>query len=80
MVEQYQPPAASVSRYRKVLRDFKANLIRIGTDTTLALCRGNASAVGDKFGIGGWSEGYSVVTEIVKSPDVPVHAAHETLQ
>jgi hypothetical protein len=57
MVEQYQPPAAGVSRYRKVLRDFKANLIRIGTGTTLALCRGNASAVEDKSGIGGWSEG-----------------------
>jgi len=29
---------------------------------------------------GSFDIAYSVVTEIVKSPDVPVHAVHETLQ
>jgi hypothetical protein len=55
--EQDQPPAAGVSRHRKILRDFKSDLIRIGTGTAVTPGRGNGSSVSDRSGISRWSEG-----------------------
>src|SRR5713226_2567900 len=54
--EQDQPPAAGVSRHRKVLRDFKSDLVRIGIGTAVALGGRNGGCVGNSRGIGGRSE------------------------
>src|SRR4051812_21771615 len=55
--EQDQPTTAGVSRHCKILRDFKSNLIRIGTGTTVTRGRGNGGSAGDKAGINRWCEG-----------------------
>src|SRR2546423_5495903 len=54
--EQDQSAAARVSRHRKILRDFKFNLIRIAGGVTVALGRGNGGYAGDGGGIGRWSQ------------------------
>jgi hypothetical protein len=54
--EQDQAAAAGVSHYRKILRDFESDLIRIGTGTAIALGRGSGGYTGHGCGIGRWLE------------------------
>src|SRR5437660_4390178 len=78
--EQDQSPTAGISRNGKVLRDFKADLIRVGTGTTVGLRGGNGSAVGDKFGMGRGFESafrpnkrlYQIVEALTRKPELHV--------
>src|SRR5712692_2866244 len=82
MVEdkQDQPSAAGVSRHGKILRDFKSDLVRIGTGTTVAPGRGSGGRAGDNSGIRRRSEAAfrpgkglnQVVEALTRKPELDV--------
>src|SRR5437762_10395931 len=70
--EQHQAPAGGVSRYRKILRNFKSDLIRISTRPAVTLRCGNGRRVGDRSDTRRWPEG-------VPRPDKGIHQIVEAL-